>query len=55
MPNVNIDSVFSKYVLKAIQGVRKSKLRPDNHTILDYVTKNFATNVDVSLIDIRFY
>ena len=51
MSNVNIDSVFSEHLLKAIQGIRKSKLRPDNHTILDYVTKHFATNANASLID----
>ena len=51
MSNVNIDSVFSEHVLKAIKGIRKSKLRPDNRIILDYVTKHFATNVDASLID----
>ena len=51
MSNVNIDSVFSEHVSKAIQGIRKSKLRPDNHTILEYVTKHFATNADASLID----
>ena len=44
----NIDSVFCEYVLKATQGIRNSKLRPNNHTIFDYVTKNFA---DASLID----
>ena len=49
MSDVSIDSVFSEYVLKAIQG--NSKLRPENHTIFDYVTKNFATNADISLID----
>ena len=51
MSNVNIDSVFSEYVLKAIQGIRTNKLRPDHHTIFDYVTKNIATKVDASLID----
>ena len=56
MSNINIDSVFSEYVLKAIQEIAiarnsNSKLRPDNHTIFDYVTKNYATNVDASLID----
>ena len=47
MSNVNIDSVFS--VLKAIQGIRNSKLRQDSHTIFNYVTKNFATNADTLL------
>ena len=51
MSDVNIDNVFSKYVLKAFQGIRNSKLRPDNHIISDHVTKNFATNADASLID----
>ena len=51
MSNINIDNVFSKYVLKVIQNMRNSKLRPDNHTIFEYVTKNFATNTDASLID----
>ena len=51
MSNVNIDNVFSEYVLKAIQGIRNNKLRPDNYTIFDYVIKNFATNADASLID----
>ena len=51
MSNVNIDSVFSEYVLKAIQGIRNRKLHPDNHTIFDYVTKSFAANADASLID----
>ena len=51
MSNVNIDSVFSEHVLKAIQSIRKSKLRPDNDTILDYVTKHFETNGGASLID----
>ena len=51
MSNVNIDRVFSEYVLTAIQGIRNSKLRPDNHIIFDYVTKNFTTNADASLID----
>ena len=51
MLNVNIDSVFSEYVSKAIQGIRNGKLRSDNHIIFDYVTKNFATNADASLID----
>ena len=37
--------------MNIIQGIRYSKLRPDNHTIFDYVTKNFATNADASLID----
>ena len=50
MPNANIDSAFSEYVLKAIQGIRNSKLRPVNHTIFNYVTKHFATNADASLI-----
>ena len=51
MSNVNIDSVFNEHVLKAIQGIRKTKLHPNNHAIFDYVTKYFATNVDASLID----
>ena len=51
MSYVNIDNVFSEHVLKAIQSIRKSKLRPDNHTILAYVTKYFATNAGASLID----
>ena len=51
MSNVNIESVFSEYVLKAIQGIRNSKLRPNNHTTFDYITKTFATNADASLID----
>ena len=51
MSNANIDSVFSEYVLKAIQGIRNSKRRPDNHIIFDYVTKIFAANADASLID----
>ena len=51
MANVNVDSDFSEHVLKAIQGIRKTNLRPDKHTIFDYVTKYFATNVDASLID----
>ena len=51
MSNVNIDSVFSEYVLKAIQDIRNSELRPGNHTIFDYVTKHFATKADESLID----
>ena len=52
MSNVNIDNVFSEYVLKAIQGINIiSKLRPDNHIIFYYVVKNFATDVDTSLID----
>ena len=51
MSNANIDSVFSEYVLKAIQVIRNSKLRPDNHIIFDYVTKSFAANADASLID----
>ena len=51
MSDVNIGSVFSEHVSKAIQGIRKSKLRPANHTILEYVTKHFATNADASLID----
>ena len=46
MANVNIDSVFSEYLLKAIQGIKNSKLRPDNHTIFDYATKDFATNAN---------
>lgn len=50
--NVNIDQFVSEYVLKVIQGTGNRKLRPDNHTIFDYVTKYFATNADVSLIDI---
>ena len=32
--NVNTDKVFSEYVLKAMQGIRKSKLPPDNCTVL---------------------
>ena len=51
MSNVNIDNDFSEYVLKAFQGIRNSKLRPGNHPIFDYVTKNFATNVDACLTD----
>ena len=51
MSNVNIESVFSEYVLKAIQGIRNSKLRPNNHAIFDYITKTFATNADASLTD----
>ena len=50
--NVNIDQFVSEYVLKVIQGTGNRKLRPDSHTIFDYVTKYFATNADVSLIDI---
>ena len=34
MSNVNIDNACSEYVLKAIQGIRNSKLCLDNHTIL---------------------
>ena len=51
MSNVNTDSVFSEHVLKAIQGIRNSKLLPDNHIIFNYVTKNFGSNADASLID----
>ena len=51
MSNFNVDSVFSEYVLKASQGIRNSKLLLDNHTIFEYVTKNFATSADASLID----
>ena len=51
MSNFNIDSVFSEYVLKASQGIRNGKLLLDNHTIFEYVTKNFATSADASLID----
>ena len=50
--NVNIDQFVSEYVLKVIQGTGNRQLRPDSHTIFDYVTKYFATNADVSLIDI---
>ena len=50
--NVNIYSIFNEYILKAIQLIRNRKLRSDNHTIFDYVAKNFATNADVSLIDV---
>ena len=42
--NVNVDNVFSEHVLKAIQDIRNNKLRPDSHTIFDYVTKHLATN-----------
>ena len=51
MSNVNTDSAFSEYVLKAIEGVRNIKLRLDNHKNFHSVTKNFATNADASLID----
>ena len=50
MSNVNTDSVFSEHVLKAIQSTRNSKLLPEYHIIFDYVTKNFGTNADASLI-----
>ena len=49
--NVNVENVFSKHVLKAIQSIRNSRQRLDNHTIFGYVTKNFATNAHASLID----
>ena len=51
MSNVNTDSVFSEYLLKATQDIRNSKLLPNNHIIFDYVTKNFGTNAEASLID----
>ena len=49
--NVNVENVFSEHVLKAIQSIRNSRQRLDNHTIFGYVTKNFATNAHASLID----
>ena len=47
--NVNIYSIFNEYILKAIQVIRNRKLRSDNHTIFDYVAKNFATNADMDV------
>ena len=51
--NVNIENVFSEHVLKAIQSIINSRQRLDNHTIFGYVTKNFETNADASLIDVN--
>ena len=51
MSNFDTDNVFSEYVLKVMQGIRNSKLHRDNHTSLNYVTKNLASNADAFLID----
>ena len=50
--NVNTDRVFSEYVLKAMQGIRKSKLTtPRQLYRFDHVTKNLKTNAEASFID----
>ena len=49
MANFNVS--FNEYVLRAITCIRNNKQRPDNETILYYIKKNFATNVDSATID----
>ena len=39
-----------EFIINAIIEIRNNK-RPDNQTILDYVTKTAATNMDHSQID----
>ena len=51
MSNIDIDNVFSEYVLNTIQGIRNNKLRPNNDTVFHNVTKNCAINADASLTD----
>ena len=42
---------FNEYVLKAITCIRNNKQRSDNETILYYIKKKFARNVDSATID----
>ena len=41
---------FKPKVLNAINKIRESKKRPDNYSILDYIIKTEASNVDKPLI-----
>ena len=42
--------LFKPKVLNAINKIRESKKRPDNDSILDYIIKTEALNVDKPLI-----
>ena len=42
--------LFKPKVLNAINNIRESKKRPDNDSILDYIIKTEASNVDKPLI-----
>ena len=42
--------LFKPKVLNAINNIRESKKRPDNDSILDYIIKTEASNVDKLLI-----
>ena len=42
--------LFKPKVLNAINNIRESKKRPDNDSILDYIIKTEASNVDKTLI-----
>ena len=42
--------LFKPKVLNAINKIRESKKRPDNDSILDYIIKTEASNVDKPLI-----
>ena len=44
--------LFKPKVLNAINKIRESKKRPDNDSILDYIIKTEASNVDKLIISI---
>ena len=44
--------LFQPKVLNAINKIRESKNRPDNDSILVYITKTDASNVDKTIISI---
>ena len=46
------ENIDNEYVLTAIIAIRKNNKRPDRKAIRDYINKNFAADVERSLLKV---
>ena len=51
MVDSDSNDIYSSYITKEITDIRSNSKRPNEKAITDYVIKDFATNIDESLIE----
>ena len=52
MVDSDSNDIYNSYITKAITDIRNNSKRPDEKAITDYVNKDFATNINESLLKV---
>ena len=52
MVDSDSNDIYNSYITKAITDIRNNSKRSDEKAITDYVNKDFATNINESLLKV---